>query len=84
MSQNTDCIIDIIWPPVRSGKPQDTLLEAQCSISAFPLDLSSWVPGAPSQYSKVGALELSAILAATAKPHINITPQSARHKMFGF
>lgn len=47
-------------------------------------DLSSCLSGLPSQYFKVGALEVNAMLVAAAKQHINITPHSARHKMFGF
>lgn len=71
---------------MRREKPQDTVLEAQCIVSVCvpSWDLSSRVAGAPSQYSNLGALELSAMLAAAAKPRINTTPHFARQKMFGF
>lgn len=64
--------------------PKTLLWRLSAAYQHSQLDLSLWVPGASSQYSKVGALELSATLAAAAKPHVRITPQSARHKMFGF
>lgn len=85
MSQKTNCTHWYKLAPYENRKsPRHCSADSVQSICTPSWDLSSWLPGAPCQYFKVGVLELSAMLAAAAKPHINVTPHSARQKMFGF